>query len=344
MLLAAAALASGCNTALVHGFATAFEEPLPPPTPWRYVPAAAAEDLGPDGALLARFAPEFVIASGEAEWNRIGTPTLRHRTGVERARVEPAHPALFAEVRRELVGTRPVLQLVYRVHFDQFFPTWRTLLALHRNAGLLVLVTVDEASERPLCVTTVHACGCWVALQPTTALAAEALPRAWPAGELEVHGETLAARLAVPAAGERYAVHLRSGTHRVHDVSVASDRERPPAGAPPIRALPLRPMAALRALPVEGRPGEHASFFYERGYLAGHVKGAFAPLEGLTLGLVTLDPRLGMDRDFGAPDETGARFSTSILPWKREATRLDRFGRSLEELGFRVAAFAPVAE
>jgi hypothetical protein len=340
LALCAALAAGGCNSALFHGLALAIEE-SPDPRPWSYAPSAAEPAQSPTdvtepevAARLARFAPVFEIEGGEADWNRIGTPTLRRRAGHDRARVDTARATLYAEERAETVGARSVHQLVYRVHFDAFEPTLATVASMHRNAGLLVLVSVDAESEVPLCVSTVHTCGCWLALSPTEALASEALPDDWPDETVEVHGEELPARIAVPRAGERFLVRLRSGTHRVHDVAVGPA----PDGA---LALELRPMAELRALPVEGAPGATASFFYERGYLEGYVKGAWAPLEGLTLGLLTLDPRLGMDRDFGDPEETGARFFTALAPWKREATRLDRFGRALEELGFHPQAFAP---
>jgi len=338
-LLAGLALLGGCSS-LGHGLATALG-PAPHPAPWRYEPAgepsiAPSIELGDArvAELLARFAPAFVIEAGEAEWNRIGMPTLTRRAGIERARVDPARAALFAEVHEEEVGGRLVDQLVYRIHFDQLAFTRASPLAMHRNAGLLVLIGVDRASGLPLTVTSVHSCGCWLALQPTEALAPAALPEDWPAETQSLWGEELAARLPVPAEGQRYVVHLRSGIHRVSAVRVG-------AADPLARPLPLRPMAELRALPVEGRPGERASFFYEAGYLEGFVKGAWVPLEGLTLGLLTLDPRLGMDRDFGDPRETGARFSTAIVPWKRERTRLDRFEAALAEQGFRVEAFAP---
>jgi hypothetical protein len=319
----------------VHGLATVCRS-APSPAPWTYAPAV--EPSGTEQDLLARFAPCFVVEEGAAPWNLIGTPTLARRAGVERARVDTARAVLYAEARRERVGAREVHQLVYRIHFDQLAPTPATFLSMHRNAGLLVLVTVDREALVPLVVTTVHTCGCWLAVQPTTALAGAALPVDWPAVHLAVAGETLRARLAVPDAGERFVVALRTRSHRVHDVRVADPRTLATENA---RALPLHAVEELRRLPIAGTRGETGSFFYTRGYLRGYVRGAWVPLEGLTLGLLTLDPRLGMDRDFGDPDETGARFFTALAPWKREASRLDRFGRALGALGFRPQAFGP---
>jgi hypothetical protein len=339
VLLACGLVGGGCNSALPHGLATAFRS-TPGEGPWSYAPAAdRTQALTADEtqALLARFAPAFVIDEGEAVWNRIGTPTLHRRAGIERARVETGTPALYAEARAERIGARDAWQLVYRIHFDQLAPTWKYLASLHRNAGLLVLVTVDRESGEPLSVSTVHTCGCWLAVVPTDALAHAALPPGWPAERQDVHGESLPARIGAPAlgAGERFVVHLASRSHRVRDVVVARPLDA--------RELPLVAMDALRELPVQGVPGATGSFFHEAGWLRGYVKGAWVPLEGLTLGVLTFDPRLGMDRDFGDPEVTGARFFTALAPWRREETRLDRFGRALAELGFRTAAFAPAA-
>lgn len=335
VLLLLAALAPGCTTALCHGLATAFEE-APSPAPVGYAPSGELDGEG--AALLARFAPAFVVEEGTAEWNRIGTPALHRRAGVEWACVDPARPALYAERRAEEVGGRELWQLVYRVHFDQLAFTAREVFSLHRNAGLLVLVTVDRAGEVPLLVTTVHTCGCWLGVVPTEALDAAALPAGWPAGRQEVAGESLPARLAVPAEGERIVVHLSTRSHRVRDLALG------PGGSREHVPLPLRRMDELHRLPIAGTAGETASFFHEAGYLRGYVRGAWAPLEGLTLGLLTLDPRLGMDRDFGDPDVTGARFFTALVPWKREASRLDRLERALAELGFRTDAFGPTPD
>lgn len=335
LLLLTALATLGCNSALPRGLATACAAP-PDALPRAYALAAATAPGTTAGAadLLARFAPAFVVEEGAAEWNRIGTPTLERRGGGERARVDPNHATLYGEVHELRVGSRAVWQLVYRVHFEQLAFTPRTFASLHRNAGLLVLVCVDQESGLPLTLTTVQSCGCWAAVVPTTALAREALPADWPEGSLELGGEFLPASLPVPAEGQRFVVHLRSRTHRVHALEVG-------VPGPSDFRLAFEGMDELYRLPIRGAPGERGSFFYEAGYLQGYVKGAWVPLEGLTLGLLTLDPRLGMDRDFGDPAEVGARFFTALTPWKRERSRLDRFGRALEQLGFRTQAFAP---
>ncbi len=320
--------AAGC--AVLHGVATAFE-PEAGREVFVYEPVAGSL-AGEHAELLLAWAPVWTVAAGASDWNRIGTPTLRAWGSSEKARVDPRTPAVFCEVRTDRVGERDVLQLVYRVHFEQFGFTPKAFYALHRNAGLLGLVTLDAATHEPLFVTSVHTCGCYLALVPTTTCPDAVLPVDWPHDEVEVVGRRLNARPAAPVPGSsRVVFALASRSHRV--VSQDTRSELPAGERVP---LPLRAMSELRRLPVEGRAAETASFFYERGFMKGHVKGAWSLLEGLFVGTWLLDPRLGTDKDFGAPGETGARFYTAIAPWRREASRLDRLTPLLVQRGFRV--------
>jgi hypothetical protein len=59
--------------------------------------------------------------------------------------------------------------------------------------------------------------------------------------------------------------------------------------------------------------------------------------EGLTAGLLSLDPILGTDKDFGDLRIRGAKFYTSLLPWERDISRLDRMEPLLHKRGSRVA-------
>jgi hypothetical protein len=50
--------------------------------------------------------------------------------------------------------------------------------------------------------------------------------------------------------------------------------------------------------------------------------------------------RLGTDKDFGDPRVTGERFYTSLVPWEREVSRLDRIEPLLRKQSFRVEHIA----
>jgi hypothetical protein len=307
-----------------------------------YLPDACPAPAGgalSDAALLACHAPGFVAPEAEAPHNRIGTPEIVPAGGLrgEHARVNPDAAAMFGELRRDRVGVRDVLQLVYRVHFQRipYSLSWHFFEA-HDSPGLLVQLTLDERTRAPLFVTVVHTCGCYRAVLPTDRLPGAVRPEDWPADELAVYGERLPAVVVAPEPGRtRLWVHLRADNHRIVALST---RAAPPEGA--VAALPLFPIAALRALPVPGDPdGRRASFFYTSGPLRGKVRGAWNPLEGLNVfGLVSLDPTVGMDKDFGDPAETGTPFYTMLRFWKHDASRLDRFESLLGELGFHPAA------
>jgi hypothetical protein len=239
-----------------------------------------------------------------------------------------------------------------------------------------VLVTIDAATRLPWFVTAVHTCGCYRALIPTENVPDTWLPNHWPQRQLHVYGQRLPARLPhFDPRSSRIAVSIAPQSHRFTSIAAiaapadhAPDlRDVPAAGSQPAvparpgaaalesraalegtrRELPLVSLGDLRALPI-AQTGETVSFFYASGPLRGHVRGAWNPFEGLTLfGLVTLDPTVGMDKDFGDPDETGTPFYTFLRFWMHDASRLDRFDRLLRALDFELpdppseAALAP---
>jgi hypothetical protein len=298
-------------------------------------PACRAEDLceGAQPDLLACWAPILEVDDGDRSFNRIGWPRIRMRkSGREEVDVDPERGALFCETRKDRIGDREVLQLVYRIHFTKLPLTPAVFFERHRNVGLLAIITLDASTREALLLTTVYTCGCYRTLHPTDLFLGGALPPGWPKESVTVHGRRLPAVLTRPRVGEsRWLIHLASRTHRVDGILIAAE----PAETGRI-ALPLVPMEELRRLPVEGASDRRSSFFHTRGFLKGHVRGAFSPIEGLTAGLLLLDPLLGMDKDFGDPEVTGTRFYTGLLPWRRNVTRLDRLDPLLRSLGFRL--------
>jgi hypothetical protein len=300
-----------------------------------YVPAPCADPAAATEAELLRcFAPVLISEGTESAHNRIGAPALdRDLFGFLRASVDTERPVLYTELLRDTLGGRELVHLVYRLHFPRIpLRLSRHAFEAHQNPGLLVLVTLDAERREPLFVTTVHTCGCYRALIPTTRVPDDRLPPNWPAS-LEVHGFSLPARIEPPVAGTRpVVVTLTADRHRVSDVRVGDE----PARVQGERVeLGLEPMAELRSLPIAGESGR-ASLFYEAWPMRGHVRGAWNAFEGLTLGWVTLDPRVGTDKDFGDPAGTGTPFYTMLRFWKRDVSRLDRFEPLLGELGYRV--------
>jgi hypothetical protein len=298
------------------------------------VPSAAETDAD----LLRCFAPVVIAKGTEGLHNRIGAPELsRNWLGRLNARVDVNRAVLYTEVLRDSSAGRTLLHLVYRMQFPSIpLRLSRHFFEAHRNPGLLLVVTLDAERREPLFVTTVHTCGCYRALIPTTKLSDERLPVGWPQ-KLEVHGYTLPARVDPPVAGTQTVVlTLAPDRHRVEDLRVEALPIEPDGQRLDVA---LAPLDELRFLPIAGESG-HASLFYGAGPLRGHVRGAWNPFEGLTLGLITLDPTVGMDKDFGDPARTGTPFYTMLRFWKHDASRLDRFEPLLEELGFRPSELA----
>ncbi len=157
----------------------------------------------------------------------------------------------------------------------------------------------------------------------------------WPVIEKKIFGIRLPSIVSVAEPEKTsWVIHLASRTHRVDGIRLVEKAAVDGEGVP----MPILPMSTLRNLPVEGSTERVGSFFYTSGFRKGHVRGAFSPIEGLTAGLLLLDPMLGMDKDFGDPGTTGTRFYTGLLPWQRNTSRLDRFDPLLRSLGFRLHA------
>jgi hypothetical protein len=297
------------------------------------VPGRGESATGSDSSLLLRYTPLFVVQKSEDLVNCIGTPEIRHEHGHDRVLVNPAMPAIYTEVRHDRIGETPILQLLYRVHFQAVPLASKVFYEAHRNSGVLAIVTLTENGRKPIFFTTVHTCGCFLALLPTDQLPREALPSDWPQITKRVSGKTLPAIVDQSRAGRtRVVVRLEPKTHRVEHIETGGAKSNIPRAV-----VGLHAMDELHNLPVVGGGGRRGSFFYTSGPLRGYVRDAWSPIEGLTLGVLLLDPMLGSDKDFGDPEITSTRFYTSLWPWEREVSRLDRMGTLLEKRGFNTA-------
>lgn len=316
-LLAGLALLSGCAT-------------IPAPETRNSVAFIVADD----GSLAARHAPVVVPEYPSADYNRVGRPSADYDArGRERIFVDPGRPAVYFRQLDFATAQQRYTNLVYRVHFERV-PV--SLVPFHltagRNSGLLFIVTLDEA-ERPLLLTTVHTCGCYLAFVPTRHLPREH----WPAGrdgdEQRVFGIRLPGVIDWPDANDhRLLIHTRHGTHRVQDVGVtgsamlAHEFEQVEAE--------LLPMEALKALPLGD--DETTSLYHDSGLRKGYVRGATKPFELLFMSWWSLDLHVGVDKEYGDRDDTGTVFYTSLKPWARSASDLWRFEEFLDYWGWRL--------
>ncbi len=296
---------------------------------------AAAYDAADHRDLLTRYAPLIVPQDQRQSFNRVGRASARtDDDGTEQVYVDPAQPVYYVQQREFTAGNSTYINLIYRVHFERVpFSLWPFHLTAGRNGGLFVIVTLDER-QQPLLITTVHTCGCYLAFVPTSYLDRRAYPADWPAYTQQVFGEELPARLDYPDAStpdQRIVVYLRSGTHRVMDIQVVS----PTQVAANYRIIPatIAPMAALKQLPLAQGT---ASFYEPSGRSQGYVKNAHKPFEFLLMSWWALDPRVGIDKEYGPANETGTVFYTSLKPWRREASDMWPFADFLEYWGWRL--------
>ena len=301
------------------------QQPLDSPGPRLYLP-----EKGTD--LSRRRAPAFLVHNPQQAYNRIGRPFAGlDDLGGEIVAINTHHPSMYWQYLLSNNFAWAYSNIVYRVHFPATPPSLVPFfIGAGQNLGLLVIVTLD-AQERPVLITTVGTCGCYVSLTATDHLPPAALPVGWSDQPQQIYGETLPARLDFAGKRDpRLLVVVRPGEHRVMDLRVVESAELD--HYPDRQAIELLPNAALRHLALPG--GGETSFFYPPGWpLGGHVKGAWKPWETLLMSWFSLDGLVGMDKDYPDPDNP---FYTSLKPWARADSDLRDFPRFLRYWGWRL--------
>lgn len=285
-----------------------------------------------DDSLLSAYAPVFALQNYARPYNRIGTARVKMERGKEVAYVDPASPTVYGEKLEFRTPRGKYTNLLYRVHFERVpFP----FVTAGNNPGLLVFITLDEKA-RPVLVTCVHSCGCYLAVIPTSFTPPSALPAHWDLKGQKVHGEKLPGGLMLPqdfSADYRVVVCLRDEIHRVMDLRVEKAEEIGWRYA----AIPteLKPMESLEELPVEGGEGT-ASFFNDSGVGRGLVRNNAKPLELLLMSWWFMDFHVGRDRRYAPAAEMGKPLYTSAKFWKREESDLWEFADCLAYWGWRL--------
>ena len=280
--------------------------------------------------------PVFIIEDPGEPANRIGTPSARiNSAGEEEVRVSPDVPTIYVEKRGFQTARDSYTNLIYRIHFPEIpFSLVPFYLSWGNNIGVLVVVTVNSKGE-PVLYTTVQTCGCYLAFIPTSYTPKEALPGNWlPRRRQAVYGETLPGLLdfgQIPPAQARILIFLRSETHRVKEIRVATPDALKEFTA---TRAEVRPLSALEAIP---RPkGGTTSFYETTGSRTGYVKGSSKPWERLLISWWALDWRTGQDKKLGADRADGTVFYTSIKPWARDASDLRDFPAFLQYWGWNL--------
>jgi hypothetical protein len=290
---------------------------------------------GVDDSLILREAPFFLTHDSASTYNRIGRPSARYDDkGEEQIYVDTEHPVLYYLNRSFTTSKGKYTNLVYRVHFPEVpFSLFPFYLTAGKNVGLFVVITLD-AGNRPVLVTTVGTCGCYVAIVPTSFLPRDSLPLNWPDESIDIYGERLPSRLNYTnMKNPKLLIYLRPGVHRVMDIEVVDEQIIKKSSHFTIIHAPLKPMQELERIPINNGT---TSFYYNKGVLKGHVKGSVKPWESIFLSLPSLDFFVGSDKVYGDREETGNPFYTSLKPWNREASDMWDFATFLKFWGWRL--------
>jgi hypothetical protein len=291
----------------------------------RLLTASDLTDKGTQPAL------SFLVSEWQQPYNRIGKVQIEESGGSARVFVDPQQAVIYTERLVFSTARAAYTNQVYRVHFSK---TPFSLIPFHltagNNAGLIVVVTLD-GENRPVLVTTVNTCGCYVAIIPTSYLAADAYPPAWPKKEQRVFGQVLPAQLEMVAADDGLLVSISPALHRVMDVQVihadfSHSYQVVPADKQTLSSLNFLPLA----------DGGSTSMYYDQWPLRGHVKGAIKPWESLLLSLISLDLYVGMDKEYGTTAENGNPFYTSLKPWNRQISDMNDFAVFLQFHGWKL--------
>ncbi len=284
-----------------------------------------------DNSLLGQYAPILASQQPELEYNRIGHAAARlNNKGKEEIYIATDTALLYTQEQAFTSSLgNDYRNLIYRFHFP-YVP--KSHLTGGNNGGLFVIITLDQ-QQRPVLITTVHSCGCYLAIIPTSYLPKKAYPKDWDTGShQDVFGEQLPSQLNYPdefSTVWRPLIQLRSGNHRIMDVRL----ERADQLDLKIIPIKLAPIESLQALTLgEG----HTSFFNKSGRLKGYVKGANKPWENILMSWWSFDLQVGHDKKLGDQTETGTLFYTSLKPWARQKSNLWLFADFLDYWGWKL--------
>ena len=302
--------------------------PAPPPEPVRWI----YEAKGSGNERAGRWAPAFAASAPDETYNRIGQPEVRQDDGEDQEIIiDTDNPAVYFMQQSFATDKAVYTNLIYRVHFPEVpYSLIPFNLTAGKNVGLIVVITLN-AENLPILVTTVHTCGCYLAIVPTRYLPQDAFPADWKDEPQDVYGERLPPLLDLAGIqSPKILVYLRPGTHRIMDIAVkeANDLSSLPGTIIPMK---IEAMDQLDRLPA--RNGT-TSFYATGGIMQGHVKDSVKPWETLLLGPLSMDLFVGSDKAYGP--QTGIPFYTSLKFWRRDDSDMRDFARFLHYWGWRL--------
>ena len=218
-----------------------------------------------EDTLVSKHAPVFLIENYDNAYDRIGQPSAAYEPdGDIRIFVDDHKPAMYYMKQPFSTDKGDYVNLVYRIHFKEVpFSLFPFHLTAGNNVGLMVLVTLD-ADEKPVLVSVVHSCGCYLAIIPTSNLSVEAYPEKWTDGPLNVYGEKLPRMLDCRGMeNPKLLVFIRTGEHRIMNMEIIDERDFQQSIVFNLR-MPLFHARDLEQLPLNGKT---TSFYHHDGLL-----------------------------------------------------------------------------
>jgi hypothetical protein len=286
-------------------------------------------------APVYSYAPLFLAYNYRSSYNRMGQPSARYDDqGNEQIYIDNQKPVIFFLKKNFTTSKGRYTNLIYRIHFPKVpFRLIPFYLTAGKNVGLMVVITLDS-QQKPVLVTTVHTCGCYLVIVPTSFLPRDALPAKWREKPIRAYGETLPWLLDYSKTQDpKLLIHLRPGVHRVMDLEIIGKQELQDFRRFNVIYADLKPARELEKIPLDGG---HTSFYHRKGLLKGYVKGSVKPLESIFLSLVSLDFFVGTDKVYDDYHEYGNPFYTSLKPWNHNASDMRNFAAFLKFWGWQL--------
>ena len=284
--------------------------------------------VGENETLIERFAP-VIVPAGAQSYNRIGKAAARlDEAGREEIYIDPDTAVFYYRQSSFTTSKGRYTNLYYRFHFEG---VPYSLIPFHltagNNGGLYIVLTLN-ARQEPVLITTVHTCGCYLAIIPTQHLPVDAYPDNWDTEQQRIYGEILPGVVRFKRGGRPF-IALRDATHRVMDVRI----DRLDTTQDSFQQVILMPETALYRLPLGNNT---TSFFHHEGINKGYVKNATKPWERFLMSWWALDWNIGMDKELGPVEKTGVRFFTSLKPWARKQSDMVDFKTFLHYWGWKL--------
>lgn len=285
--------------------------------------------------LALQHAPIFIVEEPRKPFNRIGTPSARYSDDrEEEIYIDPDIHSFYYFKQPFATAKGSYTNLVYRIHFQKVpFSLFPFHLTTGSNTGIIVIVTLNE-DEKPVLLTTVNTCGCYLGFTATSYTPKNAFPKDWNHDKGRwVFGEFLPTIIEydkIDKAGQLHPTFLvRSNTHRVRNIWLDTIESLSKNNR--IARSKLMPMASLEKLPLNG---DYTSFFEEKGGRRGYVKNSQKPWERLLMSWWTFDWHIGEDKKYGPDTECNKVFYTSVKFWARQESDMWHFDRFLKYWGW----------